>query len=86
MTLRKREDIKTWEVEGEAVLYDPNSGMGHILNPTALRIWALCDGQNTTGDIAQTLAGEFPNHQDEIRRDVEAVVTQLSELGLAEAA
>ena len=84
--VKKRADLSSWEVEGEAVIYDPSSGMGYILNPTALRIWSLCDGRNTNADIANALAGDFPGQKDRIFEDVDEAVRQLAQLGLAEAA
>ncbi|HEV3309103.1 MAG TPA: PqqD family peptide modification chaperone [Chloroflexota bacterium] len=84
MVLQKREGLKTWEVEGEAVVYDPSTGMGHILNPTALRIWMLCDGKNTRVDIEKTLTGEYPDRSEVIPNDVGVAVKTLTELGLAE--
>ncbi len=85
MALKKRDDIKVWEVEGEAVVYDPSSGMGHVLNPTALRIWSLCDGRSEQ-DIESALGHDFPEKKDAIRHDVAAAIRQFLELGLVECA
>jgi len=82
--LRKRVGVKSWEIEGEAVLYDPDSGMGHVLNSTALRIWALCDSRNTTADIERALVADYPEQQTTIRHDVDMAVRQLANLGLIE--
>lgn len=84
MALRKRDDVKTWEVEGEGVVYDPETGMGHLLNSTALRIWTMCDGNSSPADIEQRLAREYPEHQGEIHNDVTEAVRQLTMLGLAQ--
>lgn len=85
MTALMRSDaVRSWEVEGEAVIYDPVSGMGHVLNPTALGIWQLCDGRHTVRDIERELALLFPESTDAIREDIPAAVAQLLELKLAQ--
>lgn len=84
MTLKKRTDVKIWEVEGEGVVYDPATGMGHVLNATALQIWALCDGRHTPADIEQELTKSYPDRPEIISRDVSLTIKQLLELGLLE--
>ena len=84
--MKRRTNVKTWELDGEVVVYDANSGMGHVLNATALRIWSLCDGNRSSQDIEKDLAGLYPDQKDAIHRDVEDAVHQLTEIGLVEAA
>lgn len=86
MTLTRRTDVKIWEIEGEGVMYDPASGMGHVLNPTALRIWALCDGEHTPVDIEKNLAKDFPTAEEVIHNDVTETIRQFVDLGLVKAA
>ncbi|HZT97544.1 MAG TPA: PqqD family protein [Chloroflexota bacterium] len=83
MTLKKRADIRVWEVEGEAIMYDPASGMGHVLNPTALRIWSMCDGRPER-EIQAALGRDFPESKETIHRDVTGAIKQFKELGLLE--
>ena len=35
----------------ETLLYDPIGDTVHVLNSTALAVWALCDGQHTRAGI-----------------------------------
>ena len=79
---KRRDDVKTWELDGEAVVYDNKSGMGHVLNPTALRIWSLCDGKRSTEEIEKLMVDSYPRSQQSIARDVRQTVQQLSEIGL----
>ena len=83
--LRKRAGLKVWELDGEAVIYDADAGMGHVLNPTALQIWSLCDGRNTRHEIASALSTQHPSESLTIDHDVGAAVSQLNEIGLVEA-
>jgi hypothetical protein len=73
-------------MDGEGIMYDPVSGMGHVLNPTALHIWALCDGSRTAADIERALVDQFPDKDAEIARDVPEAIVHLHELGLLESA
>jgi len=86
LTPKKRADLNVWEVEGEGIVYDPNSGMGHVLNPTALRIWSLCDGRHTPKAIEKALVHEFPDKGDIIPGDVGMALAQFGDLGLLETA
>jgi hypothetical protein len=84
MTSRlRRSEVKWWEVEGEAVVYDPDSGSGHVLNGTAFGIWCLCDGEHSLFDITQGLIQLFPEQEESIRVDVPTIARQLVDLGLA---
>lgn len=74
-----------WDLDGEGVVYDPTSGMGHVLNSTALQIWTLCDGAHSASDIEQSLADRYPEKRDLIRHDVQEAIQNLTNLGLLEA-
>ena len=80
----RRSDLRCWEVDGEAVVYDPQTGQGHVLNQTALNIWQLCDGRHTVGDIEELLVGAFPDQGSRVKVDVEEAISQLVALGLAQ--
>ena len=82
-SLYRRPDVKWWEVKGEAVLYDPVSGEGHVLNDVAYAVWRQCDGETSLGAIELGLIETFPNDVDAIRVDVPALAQRLVELGLA---
>jgi pyrroloquinoline quinone biosynthesis protein D len=79
----KRSDVRCWEVEGEAVVYDPASGQGHVLNHTALGIWQMCDGEHTVDDIEKILIGAFPDQTSSVKADVQSTIETLVALGLA---
>jgi len=85
-TLLRRSDLKCWELDGEAVVYDPVSGSGHVLNQTALAIWQLCDGKHTVGDIERFVVAAYPDKHETIHGDVPRTVRELVELGLAQEA
>jgi len=47
------------DVGDETVLYSAERKAIHILNPTAKRIWELCDGEHTLADIVKALRASF---------------------------
>ena len=43
----------------ELLVYDLERHKAHCLNQTAMRVWRLCDGQNSVLKIAERLGGEM---------------------------
>lgn len=61
----RRENIETHLMpDGSALLYDPATGKGHVLNVTGSFIWEYCDGTMTPDQIAAELAGLLPQEVD----------------------
>jgi hypothetical protein len=73
-------------VGDEAVVLDLQSERYLALDEVGARVWALLDGRRDCASIAGTLADEYEAPIDQIKRDVEAFVAQLVELGLVEGA
>ena len=46
--------------EGEALLFDPETGRIKVLNRTGLLLWEWCDGAHTRADLVAGLAAEYP--------------------------
>jgi hypothetical protein len=82
MMPKRQTKVRLWETDGEGIIYNPISGMGHVLNYTALQIWTLCDGNHNPEDIAGALACQFPEHREQIKHDVIETLNRLDELGL----
>ena len=56
----RRRDVTCQRLdEAETMLYDPEMGKVHILNPTARLIWELCDGEHTLADMAAAIEAQF---------------------------
>jgi PqqD family protein of HPr-rel-A system len=66
----------------EAILFDPSNGAIHSLNPTARRVWELCDGAHTIDEIAGILEAEYELSAGQSRGDVAAVIEEMRTLGL----
>lgn len=57
----------------EAVLLDGGGRRLHKLNPTALAIWELCDGETTVEEMVTALCELFAADPEVVKRDVLAV-------------
>jgi PqqD family protein of HPr-rel-A system len=42
--------------EDRTAVFNPETGMLHALNPSALAIWELCDGQTTPEEMADAIS------------------------------
>ena len=69
-------------VDDEVVILNRQTEQVHRLNVTASHIWDLCDGANTTDEIAARLAGKFDRTAAQVIGDVHSTIAQLRELGL----
>ncbi|MBN1879705.1 PqqD family peptide modification chaperone [bacterium] len=70
------------ELNGSALLFDPDSGSVIRLNPVALAIWKLLDGKNNIDQIIHTVSQQFSDIDETVSDDIELFVNQLFEIGL----
>jgi hypothetical protein len=79
----RTKDVVARRVGGDTLLCDPATDTIHLLNPTALAVWELCDGHHSPDQITQRLAGLFAGVlAGDAARDVQAALTSLEQLGL----
>ena len=55
----QRDDIICRDMGTETLLYDAEAEAIHVLNPTALLIWNLCDGDHSLQDMQEELRAAF---------------------------
>lgn len=77
-----REVLTVVELDGESVIYDEESGDLHHLNPTATIVFSLCDGAATIKEISADIAQAFGVSDDEVERQVRALLRQFRKQGL----
>ena len=74
-----------WQiVDEEGILVNLESGFYFSLNPVALFIWNLFDGEHTTAGILDGIVENFDVEREVAERDLEAFLTQLRAEGLVE--
>ena len=62
---RARVDCLSQEFYGEVLIYDPQRHVGHCLNSTAAAVLKLCNGSNSSSQIARTLSQQLSAPVDE---------------------
>jgi hypothetical protein len=76
----RREDLVRYAADRETFLYDRHADVIHVLNPTALAVWELCDGAHSPEQIAAHLAASFADvpagAADEAVRETLAILEQ----------
>src|SRR5687767_14852235 len=68
------------EVDGEEVVYDLDAETAHLLNPTVLAVWRLCDGAHSVPQIIDRLAPALG--WEASGPIVELALTELDDAGL----
>jgi pyrroloquinoline quinone biosynthesis protein D len=80
--LTRRDNVLTQETSDGLVLLDPDGGEYFSLNEVGSRVWELCDGTRTVGDVVGVLAEEFDAPGETIRDDVLELLEELAAEGL----
>jgi coenzyme PQQ synthesis protein D (PqqD) len=83
---KRRLDISSRLIDGEAVVLDRQAGLVHQLNPTASYVWERCDGRSTVTDIARQLAQAFDVDPTVAMHDVQTIIRQMQDSHLLEPA
>lgn len=79
---RRRDRVVTVELDGEAVLYDEDSGRIHALDTIATVVWSCFDGTASVRGMAEDLAGAFAADWVVVENDVLVLVRRLASEGL----
>ncbi len=56
-------------VDGAAVIVLADSAEVNVLNAVGTRVWELCDGARSVGEIAAVIASEFEVTPEQAERD-----------------
>jgi Coenzyme PQQ synthesis protein D (PqqD) len=65
------------ELDGEAVLLDPQAGCSYNLNPVGTLVWTLLDGQHNTEDIVAAICEAYEVEPEQASQDVEQLLDSL---------
>jgi coenzyme PQQ synthesis protein D (PqqD) len=72
-TLERRPGVLAQQVkptDPSIVLLDSQSGEYYTLEAVGTRVWQLCDGARTLGEIAAVIAKEYDQSPEVIERDI----------------
>ena len=65
------------ELDGEAILLDPQAGCSYNLNPVGTLIWKLLDGQHSVEDIVAAICETFEVEPEQASQDVQRLLDEL---------
>lgn len=82
--VKRRADVVSGEVAGEAVLVTPSQARVRMLNEVGSRVWDLADGEMTLQQMADVLVSEYQVTPDLATADVLAFVEELVAADLVE--
>jgi PqqD family protein of HPr-rel-A system len=77
-----RDDLTVVELDGEAVVYDEETGDLHHLNPTATLVFRLCDGTGTARELAADIAEAYRQPPHEVERQIRGLLRRFRRAGL----
>lgn len=80
----RRQDMITVEIEGEAIIYDEQQEVAHLLSPTAAIVWELLDGRSRLDEVAVDLAQAYGVGTELVLQDVVTLVQEFARQGLLE--
>ena len=81
----RKESVLRGSMGDETVLYNEESGAIHVLNPTALLVWNLCDGEHGLAEMEQAIRAEFSvGAEHPVSKDIQEVLENFSKEGLLE--
>jgi hypothetical protein len=81
----RKASVVSKKLGDESVLYDHETRAIHVLNPTAIIVWDLCDGKHTAEDIELSLRTEFKaDSGTPVIHDVKSIIERFYTEGLLE--
>jgi hypothetical protein len=80
--VRVNEDVVFQELEQEAILLNPKTGVYFGLDPVGTRIWSLLQGGSLLSNVVTALCDEFDVAKARCAEDVLHLVAEMEEKSL----
>jgi len=77
-TYKQAENCLLEDMDGEMLLYNPDSATTLHLNGPSAIVWELCDGQRSVQQIIDMVKEAYPEQADQIADDIVAVIEEFS--------
>ncbi|ETX03099.1 MAG: hypothetical protein ETSY2_34145 [Candidatus Entotheonella gemina] len=81
---RGEDELLVEEVFDEMMLFDRKRLKVHALNPTAVFVWQLCDGEHTTADLSERVSQKYNLEPNQAAAVVELSLNRLAKAHLLE--
>lgn len=65
------------DMDGDLLLYNPNSATTLHLNGPSAIVWELCDAENSVQDIIDVVKEAYPDQAEQIEQDIIGVLEDL---------
>jgi hypothetical protein len=75
----RKPDVWLRQTETENAVYDPTTGAVHLLNTTAMAIWALCDGETDPDEMVDAICELSRLPREVVIEDVRRILLQFEE-------
>jgi Coenzyme PQQ synthesis protein D (PqqD) len=75
--LRRKEQVIAQENSGALVLFNMDDGQYYSLNEIGSRIWELCDGSRSVGQVVSSLGEEYDSPAEIIKSDALELLEEL---------
>lgn len=79
---RRRPLLRLAASDERQVLTDPADGREHVLNPTALALWELCDGATRPDEMIAGVSELFAVSHAQAAADVQRTLAEFERVGL----
>ncbi|MCH7526696.1 MAG: PqqD family protein [Planctomycetes bacterium] len=78
----RQHDVRDYQIDGEAVLFNRRFNKLYMLNWTALAVWDRCDGRTTIRQVAKRMSGDHDIAFETALDHVEELVAAFSSMNL----
>jgi PqqD family protein of HPr-rel-A system len=75
----RKADVWLRQSDNENLVFDPGSGVVHMLNATAMAIWVLCDGETDPEEMVEAICELSGLPRDVVIEDVRRILLQFEE-------
>lgn len=65
------------ELDGEAILLDPQEGCSYNLNAVGTLIWKMLDGTHSINEIVSAICEKYEVEQEQALKDLELLLNDL---------
>jgi hypothetical protein len=81
--LRRNPNVEEAPLQGELMIFDPQSSLFFVLNRTMTFVWRRCDGTHGIAEMVDELRSEFSEIDRETAEgDLKKALGELASLGL----
>lgn len=82
--IRRRSDIASRIIEGEAIIVKIKTGENYSLNHVGALVWQMADGTHTLADIVTAIVDRYDITVDQAQADLSELVSELEREQLVE--